>query len=153
MRIKLTMDEETARVLMRAADFYSRVICGQYEIITDDVMGIRSGQGDQRPAEVPDADFNTLLHQKREAEQFLMQAKHAQFPEMDAMIGQHWGLGYSRKTDIAYNIYQAINYAFLQSKKPEEDLGNWDKPTAWELPYPSVDIDGREYLSGHFDVD
>ena len=40
MRVTLTMDEETARAVMRAAEFYARVVCGQYEIIADDVMGV-----------------------------------------------------------------------------------------------------------------
>ena len=152
MRVTLTMDEETARTVMRATEFYARVVCGHYEIIADDVMGVREGREGTHTSKIPEVDERQLCRQRSDAEVMLMQAKHMQFPELKPTIGHHWGLGYSRKTDIAYNTYQAIRFAFMQMKSPDKDLGDWDKPTARVYPYPMVEIDGKEYLEGHFDV-
>ena len=150
MRVILTMDEETAHVLMHAAEFYARVVCGHYEVIADSVWDVRAN-GDHT-SKIPDTSDKQILQQRRDATVMLMQAKHMQFPEPEPTIGHHWGLGYSRRTDIAYNAYQAIRYAFMQRNSPEKDLGDWDKPTAREYPYPSVNIDGSVYLEGNFDV-
>lgn len=152
MRVTLTMDEETARIVMRAAEFYARVLCGQYEIIADDVMGIRDGSNGTHTSKIPDAEYNKLSRQRSDATVLFMHAKYKQFPELSPTIGHHWGLGYSRKTDVAYNAYQAIRYAFMQRNSPDKDLGDWDKPTARVYPYPKVEMDGKEYIEGNFDV-
>ena len=52
-----------------------------------------------------------------DAEQSLRAAKGILFPELMPM--SHYGLGYTRTTDVAFNAYMAIRHAFAWHDHPE----------------------------------
>ena len=152
MKVTLTMDEEMARHMMFMSEFYARVVCGQYELISDRVLFCRERLLDEKQTDHPEDQKSEAYRQRHDAETILLHAKHIQFPELEPVMGHHWGLGYSRKTDIAYNIHQAIWYAYSGVRFPDQSSWQRTEPIARNLPYPGILIDGREYLDGHFDV-
>ena len=150
MKITVTMDEEIARILMDATEFYARVLCGQYEEIPREVTEARSEhiikkEGKEAWEQVSSEEYG----KHAVAEGLLMMARRSQFPELDG-ISHHWGLGYSRMTDISYNLYQAVRYAWAWHDQTEGGITvDFNPPSASEMPYPMVEIDGKQYLNGN----
>ncbi len=111
MKITLTMDEEIVCILMDATEFYGRVLCGQYEEIARKVANIQyEWLRNRKEQETADTESSELWDRRNKAETAFLWPKKVQFPELEG-IGHHHGLGYSRATDISYNVYQAVRYA------------------------------------------
>jgi len=146
MKITLTMDEEIAAVLMRATEYYSRIFCGQYDVIPDEIVRIRRSHVVGHDGEKAWNQISSEEYQKcRAAEETLFRAFHIQYPELERY--SHWGLGYSRETDISFNIYQAVRYAIAWHSHPEGGIGvSFNTPSADDRPIPRVEIDGKAYI-------
>ena len=150
MKITLTMDEEIAWILMDATEFYGRVLCGQYEEIARKVAEVQYERlRNKKAPEAVEAESSELWDLRNKAETALLWPKKVQFPELEG-IGHHHGLGYSRTTDISYNIYQAVRNAMAWHRHPEGGMTvDFNTPSADEKPVPQVEIDGKCYIKGN----
>jgi len=128
MKITVTMDEEIARIIQQATEFYARVGCGQYWMIPHMISRVRDEHRDQLP-------FQDEVEAVRRADVALEAAKQAQFPEL--RLNQFHGHGFSRETDIAYNVYSAFRYAMMD---PEKRNRIWDGPFE-DIPHPEIVVD------------
>ena len=122
MKITMAMDEEIALIIKQATEFYARIGCGQYWVIPPMVSRIRKECRHKLPVqdEVPAWEKPNVL---------LEAAKQAQFPELG--MHQSHGLGFCRKTDIAYNTYCAITFALNHKDR--------DRPFD-DIPYPEITV-------------
>lgn len=152
MEVTLTMDEEIAEILMHATEYYSRIFCGQYSIMPNEMVNIRRSYIIEKEGEEVWDQISLEEYKKcRITEEALFQAFHIQFPELAR--NSHWGLGYSRETDIAFNIYQAVRYALSWYRHPEGGSGvNFNTPSADDRPIPRVEINGKRYIKENVDL-
>lgn len=153
MKIMLTMDEEIAAVLMRAAEYYGRIFCGQYDVMPDEMVRIRRSHLIEHGGKEEWDKISSQEYKKcRDTEEALYRAFHIQYPELERY--SHWGLGYSRETDISFNVYQAVRYALSWYQHPEGGVGvNFNTPSAEGKPIPRVEIDGKTYIHGNVNLD
>lgn len=134
-QIQLTMDRDVAGIVMRACEFYSRVLCGQYDQIPNEVMDSRLAkilkeEGKEKMHE----KFDEVIRQRDDAADVFKNARKIQFPELDLFA--HYGFGYSELTDRAFDVYQVLRYAIAWHDHPEGGYTvNFDKPMSkYELP-------------------
>lgn len=133
MKITMTMEEEIARIVKQATEFYARVGCGQYWVIPHMVSRVRREHRNKLPCQ---DDVETI----RRLNSALEEAKQLQFPELG--MHQSHGLGFSRETDIAFNTYYAISFA----------LNHEDRDRPFEsIPYPKIVSVGTEKVRQHED--
>ena len=117
-KIVMEMNRETASIVKNAMEFYSRVICGQFEEIaeainTNQLEKVYSEQGEQAMHD----QFSELIDRRDDGYEVLKKARKTFFPELHPMA--HYGVGYSRLTDIAWNVYATIRHAMAWHDHPE----------------------------------
>ena len=134
-KIRMTMDRETAQIISRACEFYSRVLCGQYgeiteEIFTSRLCKVHDEEGEEKMHEV----FSDLMLERHEATTYIEKARATQFPELHPL--GHYGFGYTKNTDRAFDVYQVLRHLFAWHDHPEGGWTvNFDKPfTKYDLP-------------------
>lgn len=103
----LTMDKETALMVDRACEFYSRMIMGQFMEAADQVF-------DAWPEKFKSEHFCDM---RNRAESYLVSAKIALFPELHP--GAYYGVGRSRRSDTTWNVHQVIRYAIAWHDHPD----------------------------------
>ena len=120
----LTMDAETARVVSRACEFYARILFGQWEELSWEMI----------------LQDRTYANRRPECEAFLERAQMAAFP--DLVHGRSYGVGHDRTADTAWNAYQAIRYAIAWHDHPEGVLAVcFDKPMKFsDAPMPKCEV-------------
>lgn len=129
MTVTITLDEYQAHIVKNATEFYSRVLCGQFREISDGVNTVQlekvfHEQGEQAMHE----QFDELMERRNKSEDILKDARQTLFRELHPL--GHYGLGYSERTDVAFNVYQAIRYAFAWKNHPEGGITvDFDKPS------------------------
>ena len=149
--VKMIIDEEAARAIMDATEFYARILCSQYDFFARHVAECRLAHFKETEGENAWKEHSSKEYANmRPGENRLEAARRIMFPELD--WNETWGLGYTRETDIAFNIYQAIRYGISWHNEPAGGLGvNFYEPSAHQYPYPEVEIDGKVYLKGQFE--
>jgi len=126
--VTITLDEYQAHIVKNATEFYSRVLWGQFGEINNAVNSAQlekvfHEQGEQAMHE----QFDELIERRDRSEDILKDARQVLFPELHAL--GHYGLGYSERTDVAFNVYQAIRYAFAWKNHPEGGITvDFNKP-------------------------
>ena len=88
------MDRETAQIVRRACEFYSRAVCGQIDETLLEAINAWS--------ERDDAYFAI----REQLEDSLKRVKTLLFPELPA--DAHYGIGHNRNADLAWNINQVL---------------------------------------------
>lgn len=126
----LTMDKETALMVDRACEFYSRMVMGQFKEAADQVF-------EAWPDKFKDDSF---IEMKRQAEAYLKTAKNALFPELDS--SSYYGVGRNRKCDTTWNVHQVIRHGISWHDHPEGGYTvNFDKPMHYSnAPMPEFAI-------------
>lgn len=101
--IRLTMSEETAKVVSAACDFYSRMRIGQYgELIQRMMDGY------------PDIDWR---RRRDEAETLLYMARARIMPELE-YTEHSWGIGRFEDADRAFDVHQVLRQKFGDHREP-----------------------------------
>ena len=145
-QIIVKLDRDQTAIVERACEFYSRVLCGQFEEISFDIANNRltkiyKEHGEDAMHEC----FNDIIDERNETEEKLKEARKMQFPELNPFA--HYGYGYSEITDKAFGIYQAIRYALAWHDHPEGGWTvNFDKPFS-PYPVPEVEIKNEENIN------
>ena len=130
MKITMTMDEEIALIIKRAAEFYARVGYGQYWVIPHMVSRVRGEHQGKLP-------FQDDVATTRSITAALEEAKQLQFPELG--MHQSHGLGFSREADIAYNTYCAISFA----------MSHEDRDSPFDhIPHPEIVVNQGDDADG-----
>ena len=134
-RYVLTMDRETALMVRRASEFYTRIMCGQFDEVVREILNAW-------PEKYKEDTFCIMRDQ---AEAFLRLARAVLFPELDS--GSYYGVGHNRNADISWNVNQVIRYVIAWRDNPEGDYGvNFNKPISWSgTPLPSFEIVDSEH--------
>ena len=120
----LTMDDETANVVKRACELYARILFGQWEELSWEMI----------------LQDRTFVERRPDCEAFLGLARAAAFP--DLVPGQSYGVGHDRTADTAWHAYQAIRYAIAWHDHPEGGLAVcFDKPMKFsDAPMPKCEV-------------
>lgn len=120
----LTMDAETARVVSRACEFYARILMGQWEELSWEMILRDETYAERRPV----------------CEAFIERARMAAFP--DLVRGQYYGVGHDRKADTAWQTHEVIRNAMAWHEHPEGGITvNFDKPMrVSDAPMPKCEV-------------
>lgn len=121
----LTMDAETANVVKRACELYARILFGQWDEISWEMMRLLD---------------STFIERRNDCERHLAAAKAATFPKL--LPGQSYGVGHDRTADTAWHAYEAIRCAIAWHDHPEGGLAVcFDKPMKFsDAPMPKCEV-------------
>ena len=144
MNVTVTMNREYAGILMRACEFYSRVMCGQYDEISFDVADLQLLKIYEEQGKVALHEaFHGIIDRRNKAEDVLREARAMQFPEL--YPNAHYGLGYTKTTDMAFSIYACVRHALAWHEHPEGGITvNFNKPRDMGYGLPKVMIEEEE---------
>ena len=115
----LTMDRETAQIVRRACEFYSRAVCGQIDEILLEAINVWSER------EMDDTYFAI----REQLEDSLKRVKALLFPELPA--DAHYGVGHHRNADLAWNTNQVLRHGIAWHDNPKGGYSvDYDKPVS-----------------------
>lgn len=98
MKVQLTLTETQARVLMRACEFYARIVMGQFQEITPELLDIS----------IPTDDY---CERRNIADELLFKAREQIYPELHGR-GHSYGVGRFEHADRAFDVYQVVRALF-----------------------------------------
>lgn len=126
----LHMNAETARIVARACELFSRLLFGQFQEVRYLTL---------HPTEKDDPTFSDRLGV---CEKALQEARDAAFPEFLHQYGRSYGVGHDRDADTAWNAYQAIRYIQAWHEHPEGgDTVNFYEPMRFsDAPMPRCEV-------------
>lgn len=109
----LEMDEEQAKILQKACEFYARVRMGQWQ-------------------EVPQICLDLSDHQYIEklvvSKAHLQKARKAVYPDLHGE-GHSYGVGKFEDSDMAWELYEVVRHCQAWHNHPEGGIGvAFDKP-------------------------
>lgn len=126
----LHMDAETAQIVARACEFFSRILFGQFQEVRYLTV---------HPTEEGDPTFGERLNA---CEKALQEARDAAFPEFKGSYGWSYGVGHLREADTAWNVYQAVRYIKAWHEHPEGGITvNFHEPMRFsDAPMPRCEV-------------
>lgn len=125
LKVTMTMDEETAQIVITACENWSRFCCGQFDPIVDDLIWNEYTDSEDYRKD------DTIWERRDIGEACLTAAKKAFFPKLH--ISGNYGLGFSRSTDIAFDVHHALESAIAWHRQPG---GGWT--TDFSMPMNTV---------------
>lgn len=99
MKYILELNEEQARTVSAACEFFSRVKCGQFGRIVEECVGVPYPDNYEEVAKVM-FKFRSLL-----------------YPDLHG-IGHSYGMGKFRDADLAFDVHQVIRKHFGDPREP-----------------------------------
>lgn len=134
-RYMLLLNEEQARMVSRACEFYCRLHIGQLDEVRHELLLKETKE--------------QMCERSQEAETLLYRLKQLFFPSLHGH-GHSYGVGHDRLSDRAWNVYTALRYRIAWHNHPEGGIGvNFDPPMQLsDEPIPdcrvvSVDQNGK----------
>lgn len=112
-KVQLTLTEEQARVAMRACEVYSRIVMGQFQEITSELLDMSVSTDD-------------YCQRREAANELLFKAREQIYPELHG-IGHSYGVGKFEHADRAFDIYQVIRALYGD---PRGTFSYYDLPDA-----------------------
>ena len=110
----LLLNEDQARLVSRACEFYCRLHIGQLDEIRHELLLKETKE--------------KIYERSQEAEALLYRLKRLFFPALCGH-GHSYGVGYDSLSDRAWNIYTALRYKIAWYNHPEGGIGvNFDPP-------------------------
>jgi hypothetical protein len=91
-KFELVLNEEQARLVMTACDFYSRMMLGQFQELTYRAMDLRA---------------EDYCERRESADTLIFEARKYIFPELHGR-GHSYGVGKFKDADQAYDVFQVI---------------------------------------------
>ena len=128
IKYNLELSPEQARLVSEACDFYSRVLIGQFDRITEACLDIGGSVQD--------------YCQKRDmANDLLRITRRIFWPEL-VHPGQSYGIGHNQKADRLYDVHQVLRNKIAWEEQPTGSLGvAHDSPMQFsDLPLPACSI-------------
>ena len=99
MKYILELNEEQARTVSAACEFFSRVKCGQFGRIVEECVGVPYPDNYEEVAKAM-LKFRSLL-----------------YPDLHG-IGHSYGMGKFRDADLAFDVHQVIRKQFGDPREP-----------------------------------
>lgn len=132
-KIQMIMTIEQARVMMRAMDFYMRMLMGQFQEIED--LFFRE-------------EFDPVFERERdqqargEMSYYLKQLKKLVYPTLE--YNASWGITgrpCPERATMMYDVYKAMDHAISWHQNPKGGWTvNFDKPMHWYKSQPLPEI-------------
>lgn len=124
----LTMDAETAHVVSRVCEFYARILMGQWDEISWEMV-LQGG---------------SFVERRESCDHYLNLARAVAFPKLAP--NQSLGIGNHRTIDTAWHTYEAVRYALAWQEHPEGgDTVNFNKPLKFsDAPMPKCAVQRAE---------
>lgn len=142
-RYRLEMNEEQARTVIDALDFWMRMRIGQWEELTDLCL-----------EPTPDS-FKAIekYYENREtANEKLFEARRIVMPELTKNAS--WGVYKFPETERAFNVMKAVRSCIAWHKNPNGGyLVIYDKPMAVNVTEPMPKCEAIEDAEGHKTAD
>ena len=113
IKIELTLTDKQAKVLMRACEFYARVVMGQFQEITTELLDLSLVSDD-------------YCERRDNADELLLAARKYIYPELHGQ-GHSYGVGKFEHADRAFDIYQVIRTLYGD---PRGTFSYYDLPKA-----------------------
>jgi hypothetical protein len=135
-KVQITMDLKQARIMMRAMDFYSRILMGQFAEI--EYLFFQYEPND------PVFERENNQTSKTDVEYFLEHAKRRIYPKLDYYA--YYGITQPPcpvNATIVYDVFKSMDHAIAWHLNPEGGMMvSYDKPMHWykELPLPEVKV-------------
>ena len=112
-KIQLTLTETQARILMRACEVYARVVMGQFQEITMELLDVT-------------IDTDNFCERRDKANELLFKAREYIYPELHG-LGHSYGVGKFEHADRAWDVYQVIRALYGD---PRGTFSYYDLPKA-----------------------
>ena len=100
----LKIDEEQARMLCMACEFYARMTCGQWQELTSHTL---------------DLNREDYCEARDQMEDLLLQARGFAFPDLSHSFGHSYGVGKFHHSDIAWELYEVVRHCLAWTIHPE----------------------------------
>lgn len=101
--VELKLTDEQARITARACEFYARILLGQFEELSMELIN--------------SDNIDIILTNRDEIEMLLLQVRRFFYPELNGR-GHSYGVGKFERADKAYDVYQAIRTLFGDPRTP-----------------------------------
>lgn len=105
----ITCNENQMKMIAKALEQYSRMICGQLEIRFLPSVEYAL-EKETRP------DFDDFIVKRKAVDEKLKEIKKIIYKD-----GMHSGIGYDENSDCAYDMYKCIGHQFEEEKKNNVD--------------------------------
>ena len=100
----LELNEEQARIVSQACEFFARIRMGQFQEIPFLCLS-------------NDLDGVDYCDKRDIANKYLLDARKAIYPELNG-IGHSYGVGKFLDADRAFDVYQVLRYALGDQREP-----------------------------------
>lgn len=113
IKIELTLKDRQAKVVMRACEFYARVVLGQFQEITTELLDLS-------------LETDDYCERRDNADALLLEARKYIYPELHGR-GHSYGIGKFEHADRAFDVYQVIRALYGD---PRGTFSYYDLPEA-----------------------
>lgn len=100
----LHLNEEQAKLVAKACEFYMRVRIGQFQEIPYACLD-------------PRMEGDSYCKRRQVAEHYLLEARKAIYPDLEG-LGHSYGIGKFPDADKAYDVAQVLNRAMGDPREP-----------------------------------